>query len=302
MRGATEDFLRHLGGERQLAAHTLSAYRRDLDELERFLTEYNGTPGWSWSDVDRLTLRSFLGWLKGRSLARKSVARKLSAVRSFLRFLHREERIARNPARGLRSPKGERRLPGCLGRREIDLIFEQAEGRAAENTLEGTRTLVILEILYGSGLRLSELQQLDWDALDTVRALVRVRGKGQKERVVPLTQAALRALDRYAPRHGEVALSRGAGPVLVNRAGARLSRRTVQRTVRELIEVVGGGEDGLSVHSLRHSFATHLLDSGADLMAVKELLGHSSLSTTQTYVHTSMERLSRVYRVCHPRA
>ncbi len=301
MREVTEDFLRHLGRERQLAVHTVDAYRRDLSEFERFLTEYTGTPEWGWSQVDRLTLRSFLGWLTGRSLARKSVARKLSAVRSFLRFLHREERIPRNPARGLRSPKGECRLPGYLGRREVDLLFERAEAGAEQNTLEGTRTLVVLELLYGSGLRLSELQQLDWEEMDTGRGLVLVRGKGRKERVVPLTQAALRALARYAPRRAAAAPCRDAGPVLVNRAGARLSRRTVQRSVRGLIEVTGG-EAGLSVHSLRHSFATHLLDSGADLMAVKELLGHSSLSTTQIYAHTSMERLSRVYRECHPRA
>ncbi len=301
MREATEAFLRHLGGERQLAVHTIDAYRRDLAEFEGFLTEYTGTPEWEWTGVDRLTLRSFLGWLKRRSLARKSVARKLSGIRSFLRFLHREERIPRNPARGLRSPKGEHRLPGYFGRHEIDLLFERAAEQAELNTLEGTRTLLILELLYGSGLRLSELQQLDLEELDAARGLVRVRGKGKKERVVPLTQAALRALARYAPRRAETAPSRYTGPVLVNRTGARLSRRTVQRSVRGLIEATGG-EAGLSVHSLRHSFATHLLDAGADLMAVKELLGHSSLSTTQIYAHTSMERLSRVYRECHPRA
>ena len=301
MRDATEAFLRHLAGERQLSVHTVAAYRCDLADFECFLTEYTGTPQWAWTEVDRLTLRSFLGWLKRRSLARKSVARKLSGIRSFLRFLHREDRIARNPARGLRSLKAEHRLPGYFGRHEIDRLFERAEAGAEPNTLEGTRTLLILEFLYGSGLRLSELQQLDLEALEPDRGRVRVRGKGQKERLVPLTQAALRALARYAPRRAEVAACPDAGPVLVNRTGARLSRRTVQRSIRGLIEVTGG-EAGLSVHSLRHSFATHLLDSGADLMAVKELLGHSSLSTTQIYAHTSMERLSRVYRECHPRA
>ncbi len=142
---------------------------------------------------------------------------------------------------------------------------------------------------------------MNWEELDASSGEVRVRGKGRKERIVPLTAAASRALARYAPRRSEVCESSAVGPVLVNRVGKRLSRRTVQRSVRSLIEAAGE-DGGLSVHSLRHSFATHLIDAGADLMAVKELLGHGSLSTTQIYTHTSKERLSRVYRTAHPRA
>ena len=296
-------FLRHLADERQLSPNTVRAYRKDLDDLATFLTGYFGTPEWSWDDVDRLTLRGFMGWCRKKGLARSTVGRKLSAVRSFYRFLHLEERIDRNPVRGIRAPRTERRLPGHLSRTEVDAIFELAEARAAENTLQGTRDLVILELLYGSGIRLSELHGLNVGHLDLVGDQVRVRGKGRKERIVPLTRAAVTAVRRYEPRRKEV-LSRFDGDrraLLLNPRGGRLSRRSIQKAVRRLLEAAARGE-GLSVHSLRHTFATHLLDEGADLMAVKELLGHVSLSTTQIYTHTSKERLKRVYDRAHPRS
>lgn len=303
---AVEEFLRHLADERQLSPHTVAAYRRDLGHLAEFLTGYYGTPEWAWTHVDRLTLRSFLGWLDRRGLTRRTAARKLSAVRTFFRFLHLEERVDQNPTRALRAPRIEKRLPGHLGRGAMDALFDAAELRAAENTLAGTRNLVILELLYGSGLRLAELQGLDVPDLDLVAEQVKVRGKGRKERLVPLTRASVVALRRYLPRRDEQVARwpRGAADrraLLVGPSARRLSRRGVQKIVGALLRVAGADED-LSVHSLRHSFATHLLDAGADLMAVKELLGHVSLSTTQIYTHTSTERLKRVYRDAHPRA
>jgi len=179
-----------------------------------------------------------------------------------------------------------------------------AEARAAENTLEGTRLLLLLELLYGSGLRLSELHDLELRALDVGAAQVKVRGKGRKERIVPLTRAALAALARYEPRRAEAAALAPAddrGALLLTARGRRLSRRSIQRLVHALFQAAGEGEE-LSVHSLRHTFATHLLERGADLMAVKELLGHASLSTTQIYAHSTAERLKKVYRQAHPRA
>lgn len=293
-------FLRHLEDERQLSPHTVAAYGRDINDLGDFLDGYLGDPAWSWRSVDRLALRSFLGWGQRKGLARRTLARKLSGVRTFLRFLHAEGHLPGNPARGVRSPRRERLLPEHLGRRGVDAIFALAEARAAENTLAGTRTLLLLELLYGSGLRLAELHALDLEVLDPINEQVRVMGKGRKERIVPLTGAALRALRRYEPRREDAGAPAGQGALLVNQSGARLSKRSVQRAVAALLEKAGEG-DGLSVHSLRHSFATHLLDGGADLMAVKELLGHVSLSTTQIYTHTSKERLKQVYRDAHPR-
>jgi integrase/recombinase XerC len=298
-------YLKVLTHERQLSDHTVSAYTRDLNDLMRFLTEYLGTPDWEWGAVDRLTLRSFLGWCLRRGLSRRTIGRKLSAIRGFFRFLHLEDRLPVNPARAMRAPKAEKRLPGHLSRPEMDAIFRLAEARAAENTLPGTRTLVILELLYGSGLRLSELQGLNRGELDVRAEQVKVRGKGKKERIVPVTRRALQSLSRYELRRQE-ALSGDAAPIdpealLVNAKGGRLSRRSIQRAVRDVLEK-SAADQGLSVHSLRHSFATHLLDAGADLMAVKELLGHVSLSTTQIYTHTSKERLKKVYKQAHPRA
>ncbi|MEQ9401759.1 MAG: tyrosine recombinase [Longimicrobiales bacterium] len=303
------EFLRHLADERQLADNTLKAYRRDLDQLHSFLTEYTGTDAWRWSDVDRLALRGFLGWCHRNGDARRSVARKLSAARTFFRFLHRDERIPANPARGIRAPRMDKRLPGHLGTADIQAVFDAAEAAAAENTLQGTRDLVVLEMLYGSGLRLSELHGLDWHGVERREQVVRVMGKGRKERVVPVTARALTALGRYGPRREEALAAAsdpartapGGGPLLVNARGGRLSRRSIQAAVHRALDATAGAQ-GLSAHALRHSFATHLLENGADLLAVKELLGHVSLATTQIYTHTTRERLLRVYRNAHPRS
>lgn len=302
-------FLRHLADERQLSPNTVVGYRKDLTDLQEFLTGFTGTPEWTWDEVDRLSLRGFMGWCRRKGLSRRTVGRKLSAVRGFFRFLHLEGEIPSNPARALRAPKRERHLPGHLSRTGVEALFDLAEARAAENSLKGTRDLVILELLYGSGLRLSELHGLDLDHLDLAGDQVRVRGKGRKDRIVPLTRTSVVAIRRYEPRRREVLSSAAAADasrddrraLLVNARGGRLSRRGIQMVVRKLLDGAGDTE-GLSVHSLRHTFATHLVDAGADLMAVKELLGHESLSTTQIYTHTSRERLKRVYDQAHPRA
>ena len=302
---AVADFLEHLEKERQLSPHTVTAYRRDLADLADFLTDYYGTPEWGWRHVDRLTLRGFMGMLTRKGLARRTVSRKVSAVRTFFRFLHAEERLERNPVRALRSPKEERRLPGHLSREDVRALFDLAEARAAENTLKGTRDLAVLELLYGSGLRLAELQGLDVPDLDLVSEQVKVRGKGRKERIVPLTRAAVTAVRRYEPRRLEAlaadATADDRRALLLSSRGRRISKRAIQQAVGALLEAASG-DDRLGVHSLRHTFATHLLDGGADLMAVKELLGHVSLSTTRIYTHMSKERLKEVYRDAHPRS
>jgi integrase/recombinase XerC len=305
IRPEVAEFLLHLEKERQLADNTLKAYSRDLGELETFLSEYLGHDGWGWAEIDRLALRGFLGWCRRKGRTRRTVARKLSAARSFFRFLHLEDRIPLNPTRAVRAPKIDRRLPGHLTTSDIRSVFQEAERRAGQNTLRGTRDLVILELLYGSGLRLSELHGLDSGALDRRRRLVRVTGKGSKERLVPVTPTTLTALGRYEPRRSEALTKAGASSepdaLLVNARGGRLSRRSIQEAVRGCLQAAAGAR-GLSAHALRHSFATHLLEEGADLMAVKELLGHVSLSTTQIYTHTTKERLLRVYRDAHPRS
>ncbi len=296
------DYLRHLEDGRQLSVHTVAAYRRDLFQFR----DWMGTQRehWDWPDVDRLDLRSYLGYLARKGLARRSIRRKLSAIRSFYRWLHREGIVTANPARSVRSPRVGRTLPTWLTRSDADRIFLIAETRASEGGFNGARDLAILETFYATGMRVSELQGLSMRDLDLVGDQVRVRGKGRKERIVPLGTAAARVLRRYEPRRREI-LARAGQPdrhaVFVSDTGRRLSVRRIQDIVRGFLDAVADSGE-LSTHSIRHSFATHLLDAGADLMAVKELLGHASLSTTRIYTHTSRERLKRVYGTAHPRA
>lgn len=298
-------FLRHLEDARDLSPNTVAAYRRDLTDLEAFVAVYLGRDDFRWRDVTRGVIRAFLGEAGRRGLAPRSVARKLSAARAFLGHLRREGELSSNPAESVRGPKLDRTLPTHIRAGEAQALFDWAEAAAeaeasAGTGLTATRLLAMLELLYGSGLRLSELASLNLDSVDVERGQLRVLGKGRKERVTPVTRSAARALAHYLPRRLEFARP-GECALFLNRHGGRLSTRYIQRCVRDAVADYAGAA-GVSVHSLRHSFATHLLDSGADLMAVKELLGHESLSTTQIYAHTSKERLRRVYKAAHPRA
>jgi integrase/recombinase XerC len=297
-----DDYLRHIEDGRQLSPHTVAAYRRDLTQFRTWLDTQREE--WEWAGVDRLDLRSYLGYLNRRGLARRTVARKLSAIRSFYRWLHREDVVDANPARTLRTPRAGRKLPAWLTRSDVDRMFALAENRAAEGGFRGARDLAILETFYATGMRVSELQGLSPRDADLLGDQVKVRGKGRKERIVPLGTAAVRALRRYETRRAEVLAAAGSpdrDALFVSANGRRLSTRRIQDIVQEFLDAIAD-EGELSTHSLRHSFATHLLDAGADLMAVKELLGHASLSTTRIYTHTSKERLKQVYRDAHPRA
>ena len=300
-----DDFLRYVAHERQLSPQTVRAYTDDLGELERFLDRYYGGEEWTWAGVDRLAIRSFMGdCATRRGLAKSSIARKLSAVRSFYRFLHVEERVDANPAKAVRTPKRDRHLPGFLTREQMDAIFADAEVRAGDGGFHGMRNLAIVELFYSTGMRLSELQGLNVDDLDLVSERARVMGKGRKERIVPIGRMAVRALRHYYEGRALVLAHSTRGDrraVFLGQTGKRLTVRAIQNIVKAFLKQVGD-EHGLSTHSLRHTFATHMLDGGADLMAVKELLGHASLSTTQIYTHTSKERLKQVYRQAHPRA
>ncbi len=300
-----DEFLRWAADERQLSPQTVRAYGDDLREFSAFLDRYYGDPEWSWGGVDRLAIRSWMGdQATRRGLARSSIARKLSAVRSFYRWLHVEGRVEANPARAVRTPKRARTLPGFLTREQMDQLFQSAQLRADGGGFRELRNLAIVELFYSAGLRVSELQGLNVDQLDLLGERVRVMGKGRKERIVPVGRTALGALrGYYAARERVLDASRrpDGRAVFLGGTGRRLSVRQVQNVVGAVLREVAG-EAGLSTHSLRHTFATHMLDAGADLLAVKELLGHASLSTTQIYTHTSKERLRRVYRQAHPRA
>ncbi len=294
-------FLEHLEKERQVSPHTLKAYGRDLQAFTEFLDRHTGGE-WDFTTVDRLALRGFLGELERRGLARRSMARALSAIRALYRFLQTHQGLERSPVRAARTPRAARKLPGYLDRDRTELLFASAEQRAAGPDPAGLRDLAILELFYSSGLRLSELTGLNLSDLDLLSDQVKVRGKGRKERLIPLGSRASRVLRGYLRlREEHSRAARGdRQAVFVGTQGRRLTPRTVQRVVHRALESIG--VEGLKTHSLRHTFATHLLDAGADLRAVQELLGHASLSTTQIYTHTSVERLKRVYQKAHPRA
>ena len=311
------DYLTHLAKERDVSPHTLKAYARDLEAFVEFLQGYYragpkgprtsdlGPRTWSWEGVDRLAMRGFLAQLSRRGLGKRSMARTLSAVRSFYRWMHRNEIVESNPARAVGAPKLDRHLPAYLDRAQIDLLFQSAEARAMEGRFTDVRNLAMLELFYSTGMRLSELQGLSRSDVDLVSQQVKVRGKGRKERLVPVGDHASLALRNYEAKRDDLIRAIGAkadrSAFFLAKTGKRIAVRAVQKAVGSFLKQID--EDaGLSVHSLRHTFATHLLDAGADLRAVQELLGHASVSTTQIYTHTSVERLKQVYRQAHPRA
>jgi integrase/recombinase XerC len=299
------EFLEFLSKERNDSPHTVRAYGRDLSAFQGFADAYFGT-SWRWEEVDRLAVRGFMGELARRGLSRRSIARAVSTLRTLYRFLGTRHGITANPARGVRLPRPERRLPAVLDRAQVDELFAVAERAAADGGFREVRDLAMLEMFYGTGMRLAELAGLDVADLDLVAEQVKVRGKGRKERILPVGRVAGRALRQYerareAHLAGLAARRGNRRALFLARSGARLSPRAVQLAVRRHLRLFGE-RTGLKVHSLRHTFATHLLDAGADLRAVQELLGHQSLSTTQVYTHTSIERLKRVYQAAHPRA
>lgn len=299
------EFLLHMEKERDVSPNTLTAYGRDLAALDAYLRDYYGPRGWSWEGVDRLAIRGFLAHLTRSGVGKRSAARSLSAVRSFFRYLHRNEIVETNPARAVASPKRDRHLPQYLDLGQMGVLLTAAETRAMGGRFTDVRNLAMLELFYSGGLRLSELRGINRESLDLLGNQVRVRGKGRKERLVPLGDRAVLALRNYECRRDELLRAVGAGgdrtAFFLSSHGRRISTRALQKAMTSLLDLVSESE-GLSTHSLRHTFATHLLDAGADLRAVQELLGHASVQTTQVYTHTSVERLKQAHRAAHPRA
>jgi len=302
-------FLSHLRDERRLSAHTVAAYRCDLRQLCTFAREQQGgsaTP----AAVDKPMLRSWLARLS-RGCSATTLARKLAAVRTFFGFLEREGILHSNPAVLMATPKLRRRMPAFLGvdaAGEVMRAPQESPRRPGAREVveaEQLRDMVVLELLYGSGLRVSELASLNLDQLSLEDQELRVTGKGRKERLVPVGSKALDALRAYLPMRDELCHPKTGAidprALLVTRRGTRLGVRRVQALVKAY-GVAGAGRPDLHPHALRHSCATHMLDGGADLRAIQDLLGHSSLSTTQRYTHLSLQQLMRVYDAAHPLA
>ena len=286
-------FLRHLDRERNASPHTVRAYGEDLEQFARHVRSELGREGRP-KDVDHLLIRAFLARLHRQGLKSVSAARKLATLRTFFRYLCREGILDRNPARSLLSPRLEKRVPTYLDERDVSLLIEMpGEGFAA------ARGRAILELLYATGIRCSELVGLDLAEIDRSSRMIRVLGKGRKERIVPFGGRAGAAIDAYLPLRNQARPRTDA--LFVNARGSRLSDRSVRLLVRQRMHAAALARR-VSPHTLRHSFATHLLERGADLRAIQELLGHASLSTTQRYTHVNTRHLLEIYNKSHPRS
>lgn len=288
MKAAIRKFLEYLDLERGSSPDTLRCYTSDLEQFVTFLKTSTGDEP-DPATIDRQHVRNFLGWLVDRENAKSSVARKFSTVRSLFKFLHIRGELDRNPLKVMRTPRQGEHLPRVLTVYEAETIIESAYD---DDGPTATRDQAIVETLYSTGARSSELVGMDWEDLSLEDRTVRLRGKGKKERLVPIGLAAVDALRIYR--------TPGQGPVFLNYKDERLSVRTVGRIVEELAANLGF--EGVTPHTFRHSFATHLLNAGADLRCIQDMLGHSSLATTERYTHLAIDRLIEVYTRAHPRS
>jgi tyrosine recombinase XerC len=281
-----EKFVRYLDIEKNYSRHTLLNYQIDLADFKKFLGDS------AIEAVDYLTLRKYLAVLKGKNLNARTIARHLSVLRSFFKFLTREGYLKNNPTLSISTPKQEKRLPLFLTEEEITRLIESALPKDER----GSRDKAILETFYSTGVRISELVGLDITDVDFIGGIVKVMGKGKKERIVPIGEKAIAAIRAYLDKR-----KKQTDTLFLNKSGQRITTRGVRYIVKKYIRLASI-KQGVSPHTLRHSFATHLLNRGADLRSVQELLGHANLSTTQIYTHLTTERLRDVYDKAHPRA
>jgi tyrosine recombinase XerC len=281
--------MRYLEIEKNYSVHTILNYRLDLEDFKKFLSDTQ------IENVDYLTLRKYLAVLKERNLGTRTVGRRLSALRSFFKFLTREGYLKTNPISVLSSPKQEKHLPSFMTEEEVSRLIESAFAKN-EKDERGLRDRAILETFYSTGMRISEVVGLNITDIDFIGGIVKVMGKGKKERIVPIGETAIAAIRAYLEKRRKQAEA-----LFLNKNGKRITARGTRNIVVKYIRLAGI-KQGVSAHTFRHSFATHLLNRGADLRTVQELLGHANLSTTQIYTHLTTERLKSVYDKAHPRA
>jgi len=308
-----EHFVQYLRGEKNASEHTVSNYLMDIRQFVGLIWGDEAKPPYNWKEADRFAARKFLVFFQKLEMAPATTGRKLSALRSFYKFLVREEYVPLNPFTGLLLPKKGSYLPSVLSMREVEQLLAAPHamaGRGEKKSLFDEyvplRDTAILEVLYSTGMRVGELTGMKESQIDILSGIISVLGKGKKERLCPLGRPAETALQNALAMRSEVWNSLGQkgdprGTVFLNKNGGSLTVRSIERMVKKYVAYCGL-KPSISPHALRHSFATHLLDNGADLRSVQELLGHASLSTTQIYTHVSIEKLKRVYEEAHPRA
>lgn len=297
MRALTRLFLKYLESEKGYSPQTLRAYANDLRQFEDFLRAQWNVEPIEARKIDHIAIRDFLGALHSRRLKKSTASRKIAALRSFFKFLYQERYIETNPAKLVATPRAEKRIPRVL---QLEEMIALLAAPAGDSPLV-LRDRAILELLYATGMRVSELTALDRDDVHLDERFVRVMGKGRKERIIPFGTKAAAALRIYWQARWKIARQLHPEALFVNKNGTRLTSRSVGRLVDKYIRHTAI-KLKISPHSLRHSFATHLLNAGADLRAIQELMGHESLATTQKYTHVSVEQLQAVYRKAHPKA
>ena len=290
------DFLTYLEKERHYSKFTINAYGYDLYRFVEFFEEYSGTPVSDFGDVDKIAIRHFLGKEFEEGYSSKTVARRLASVKSFLKYLLKIEEIQDNPAIHLKTPKTPKSLPVFVN----EDMAERLMDAPASDSFIGLRDRAMLELFYSTGMRLRELVNINLDDFHTESQLIKVTGKGGKERLIPYGKRAQLSVENFLDFCGiQLSAKEVLVPLFINSRGKRISPRTVQRRIKMYLKTVADGER-FGPHTLRHSFATHLLSRGADIRAVQELLGHSSLSSTQIYTHIQPEKMKKVYQQAHP--
>ncbi len=289
-----KEFMEKLKHEKSFSRHTLRAYHNDLEQFDSFLKDEKCK---NLKRINHLLLRKFLAILRSRNYSRTTIVRKLASLRSFFKFLNQEGILELNPFEILRTPKQTKKLPHFLSINDVDTLLKTPD----ESDIFGLRDRAILETLYSTGIRVSELVGLNEEDVDLYGGMIKVQGKGKKERLVPIGSYAIKAIKEYNNSKKKKNSSQRNTPLFLNKYGARLSSRSVARSLDKYLKMTGINLT-TSPHTFRHSFATHMLDKGANLRSVQELLGHSNLSTTQIYTHVTTERLKQVYDKTHPRA
>ncbi len=291
-----KEFLNYIQFERGYSAHTVTAYQHDLEQFLNFIYQYDSILLKDFGKIDRQAIRHFLGKEYEKGNSAKTVARRLASVKSLFNYLVQAEAIRDNPAIHIKTPKVEKKIPTFVQENKIEDLMKMPDA----GTLIGKRDRAILELFYATGIRLNELAGLNIGSVNPQEKLLRVLGKGNKERIVPFGKPAKNALESYLKKRGESWVSPQETPLFTGRGEKRIARRTIQQRVNIYLKAVLGGRTGASPHTLRHTFGTHLLENDADIRSIQELLGHSSISSTQIYTKVNPKKMKEIYKDAHP--
>ena len=291
-----KEFLNYIQFERGYSAHTVTAYQHDLEQFLNFIYQYDSILLKDFGKIDRQAIRHFLGKEYEKGNSAKTVARRLASVKSLFNYLVQAEAIRDNPAIHIKTPKVEKKIPTFVQENKIEDLMKMPDA----GTLIGKRDRAILELFYATGIRLNELAGLNIGSVNPQEKLLRVLGKGNKERIVPFGKPAKNALESYLNKRGESWVSPQETPLFTGRGEKRIARRTIQQRVNIYLKAILGGRTGASPHTLRHTFGTHLLENDADIRSIQELLGHSSISSTQIYTKVNPKKIKEIYKDAHP--